>query len=363
MKTKERVLACGAVLLATHLFGGCASPVPPQLGNYFSTFDPEGVVPSERVLRHGPYRLDVYPMNARLSGHSIFYAPKRNDEAWAGASARTRAYREELERASEEHFSHPKPPDFPDLMMGTAWLWMSKTDSPGGAANSPDFAFLPTHTNASMRAMANMYRCWVFGGKNAISRLPGDDFPAMRRYTAQKYPLLFPASGKGKRLELTAIQAGISPDEDPDIPCHHAMWALYLRGEKAPVRRFSFMTFAMNNYMPSPCGGQSPLVWDSTTGKATLKTPGGDVPLHVPAKPFVMDESFLSYYREMLENRFAAAVVQLLNGMTDEELDNLENGEWGPDEYRIDKADYDNGGVNNFNAQVEENKTLYHYRR
>lgn len=363
MKTRESVWTCGTVLLAAHLLAGCTSPMPANLGNYYSTFDHEGVVPSERVLRHGPYRLEVYPMSARLPGHSIFYAPKRNDDAWTMASSYAHAYREELQRASEEHFSRPKPPDLPDLMMGTAWLWMSKTNSPGWESNTGDFAFLSTHTNETMRAMGNLYRCWVFGGKNANNRLSGHDFPAMRRRTAEKYPLLFPGSGKGKRLELAAIQVELAPGENPDIPCFHTVWAFYLRGRDAPGPRFSFMTFSMNNYMPSPCGDQSPLLWDAAAGKAALKTPRGNVPLHVPEKPFVMDETFVAYYRELIENRFAAAVVHLLNTMTDEELDALENGEWGPDEYRFDKSEYDNDGVNSFNASVEENKIRFRYRR
>lgn len=363
MNDRKCVWACGAVLLAAQLLAGCTSPMPANLGEYYSTFDHEGVVPSERVLRHGPYLLDVYPMSARLSGHSLFYAPKRNDDAWVRADPLIHAFRESLQRASEEHFSRPKPPELPDLMMGAAWIWMSTTNSPGEEPHTGDFAFLPTHTNTAMRAMGKGYWCWLFGGKNANCRLPGHEFPAMRRSAAEKYPLLFPASGKGKRLELAAIKVELSPDENPDIPCFHTVWAFYLRGRDAPGPRFSFTTFSMNDYKPSPCGEQSPLLWDAAAGKAALKTPRGNVPLHAPSKPFVMDETFVAYYRELIENRFAAAVVQLLNGMTDGELDALENGEWGPDEYRIDKADYDNGGINYSNALSEENKIRFHSRR
>lgn len=361
MNTIKSICMQGTILLAACWLGGCASPAPLSLGDYFSTFDHERVEPSERVLRHGPYKLEVYPMVASLQGHSIFYAPKRNDDAWHRAPPIAHTYREKLERTSEEHVSHPKRPDAPDLVLGTAWQWMSttneilahllwasETNEVTPVASFRDFACAPNHPDPIAQAigMGTLFRCWVFGGKNANSRFSGHDFPAMRRYTVQKHPVLFPEAGRGKRLDLAAVNLFIGPSEDPDVPCHHTIRTVYQRGGKVPLPKFSYTSFSMYNGQPSPCGGNSPLAWNEQTGTAVLKTMGGDVPLHVPAHPLTkMDESFLEYSRNLMSDRFAASVIQLLNGMTDEQLDALEEVEWGPDEYKEDKADYDNGGI------------------
>lgn len=362
MNTTKSICMQGAILLAACWLGGCASPTPVSLGDYYSTFEHERVEPSERVLRHGPYKLEVYPMSASLHGQSFFYAPKRNDVAWRQAPPLAHNYREKLERTSEEHVSHPKRPDVPDMLLGTAWLWTSTTNETlapllwasatnevNPVATFRDFAFVPNHPDPVVRAvgMGNVFRCWVFGGKNANRHISGHDFPAMRRHTVQAHPVLFPQEGKGKRLDLAALNIAIYPSEDPDIPCHHSIYAVYQRGGGVPVPKFSYMTFEMNKGRPSPCGAGSPLAWDEQTGTAVLKTLGGDVPLHEPAQPLTtMDETFFAYYRNLMESRFAASVVQLLNSMTDEQLDALEEVEWGPDEYKADKADYDNGGIN-----------------
>lgn len=349
MNTTKSICMQGAILLAACWLGGCASPTPVSLGDYYSTFDLDRVEPSERVLRHGPYKLEVYPMSASLHGQSIFYAPKRDGVAWHQTVTSAHNYREKLERTSEEHVSHPKRPDVPDMMLGMAWMWKSATNEVNPVASFRDFAIAPNHPDAFVRSvgMGNLFRCWVFGGKNANSYFSGHNFPAMRRHTVQTHPVLFPLEGKGKRLDLAALNITVYPSEDPDIPCHHFIYAVYQRGGRVPLPKFSYMAFGMKGGRPSPCGAGSPLAWDEQTGTAVLKTLGGDVPLHAPAHPLTtMDGTFFEYYRDLMESRFAASVVQLLNSMTDEQLDALEEVEWGPDEYNVDKADYDNKGIN-----------------
>lgn len=313
------------VLLAALFLAGCRTPTPPPLNvqHYYSTFDHEGVAPSERVLRHGPYHLDdVHATVANLDGRSMFFAPRRNDPDWRHGPRSVHEYRDILVEMAQL-LAGTEQVDVADLLMATTLRVAS--------FHAPFYALTPTSTNDTERYLSIAYQCRISGGVDSRNSYC-HDFQKMRARAMLKHPELFPATGKGKRLKLWIVHAGItSARENPDMPFPYDVWGAYVGGgTNLPKRKISFMTFCGHpgGTMTDGEHARCPVDVDPQSGQATLNLPEGRVPLH--GSPGVVSNGCLNRdaYRDLFGDRLAAMAIQLLNGMTDEELDALEDGEW-----------------------------------
>lgn len=301
---KNAVKMCfAAVLLA---MAGCATPSTRVADiNHYSTVDPASVAPSPRILQHGPYELQMMaPIYGFSAGASLFYAPKRG--LWTEYPAGDRDFRkmvnEKIEHDVREMFNLPGPAEIEDWLMYFQSFWLLRK-------KVAHFRMDPLSSDNDFRLFAQSIRWAVYSGNEALSRC---DFNTMYDYTVRHYREVFPKQGSGKRLIITPICYEVaSPSEDPEIPCIHAIWAICawkVLDSGKPCPRFRFLTF------PAKAGG--PVHVDAVTGQATLETEHGTVSLYGPSGP------------DYLGERFAAAVIQLLEGMSDEELDALEDVEW-----------------------------------
>lgn len=329
MKYLKRVRLHSVVVAASLVLGfGCvapnartsgsstqhgSAPAKEQEFDHFSTIDIADCIVSEHVKQHGPYRIEMQPP-IHFFGLStpVFFI--RQIPEFDPSNSHFLALAELAdtfkEKAKREISGTDREPELSDMIL------ISRDFMAFGYNNgNSNFEMSKLkNSNPKLEGCFSMLGFSLYSGSYVASSFDARPFVPS---CAERHRDIFPAHGRGKLLKIQAVHAMCWQHTDPVKPFFHTEWTLFLMGDRRPLPKIQYMGIPANYDGTLFSRFEDHVYRDPATEKLLLKTASGEVPLYEVQ------------FRETAGiDRFDAALVQLLNSMSDTDLDELEDVSW-----------------------------------